>query len=88
VFELKSSPGLIESAEEIAALARYHLGAARACRDVVPRQAVPALLPAVLAERRLKRLEKLGHDVMNARLRQPDTLQSWCLARAAMRGTY
>lgn len=88
VFELKSSPGLIESAKEIAALARYHLGAARAGRAVVPRQALPALLPAVLAERRLKRLEQLGHDVMNTSLRLPDTLQSWRLAWAAFRGMY
>jgi NADH dehydrogenase [ubiquinone] 1 alpha subcomplex assembly factor 6 len=88
VFELKSSPGLIESTKEIAALARYHLGAARAGRAVVPREALPALLPAVLAERRLDRLEKLGHDVMDKRLRLPDTLQSWRLAWAAFRQRY
>lgn len=88
LFELKPAPALEETAKEIAALARYHLGIARAQRRSVPRKALPALLPAVLAERRLNRLEQAGHNVMDPRLARPDTLQSWRLAWSAMRGRY
>lgn len=88
LFELRPSPALAETAKEIAALARYHLGAARAQARAVPRAAVPALLLAVLADRRLKLLERVEHNVMNARLARPDTLQSWRLTWAALRGAY
>jgi phytoene synthase len=88
LFELQPSPALEETAKEIAALARYHLGIARAQREAIPREALPALLPAVLAERRLTRLEQAGHNVMDPRLARADTLQSWRLTWSAMRGRY
>jgi NADH dehydrogenase [ubiquinone] 1 alpha subcomplex assembly factor 6 len=88
LFELKPSPALADSVHESAARAGYHLGAARAQRRVVPREALPALLPAVLAERRLKRLERLNYNVFDARWSRPDTLQSWRLTWAALRGAY
>jgi len=88
LFELRPSPALAEAAHEIAALAAYHLDAARAQRDVVPRAALPALLPAVLATRRLARLERAKYDVFNPRLAQPDGLQSLRLLWGAVRGRY
>ena len=88
LFELKPSPALAESVHEIAALAGYHLGVARAQRQAIPREALPALLLAVLAERRLKRLERLNYNVFDARWSRPDTLQSWRLTWAALRGAY
>jgi NADH dehydrogenase [ubiquinone] 1 alpha subcomplex assembly factor 6 len=88
LFELKPSPALADSVHEIAALAGYHLGVARAQRVAVPREALPALLLAVLAERRLKRIEKLSYNVFDARWSRPDTLQSWHLTWAALRGAY
>ncbi len=88
VFELKSTPALAESVHEIAALARYHLDVARAQSGAVPRQAVPALLPSVLAERRLRRLARLNHDVFDSRWQRVDTLQSLQLSWSAWRRRY
>ena len=88
LFELRASPALEESVKEIAALARYHLTAARAQRQAVPPAAMPALLPAVLAERRLALLDRLGHNVMDPRFARVDPLQSWRLSWAALRGVY
>jgi NADH dehydrogenase [ubiquinone] 1 alpha subcomplex assembly factor 6 len=88
VFALKSTPALKECAEEIAALARYHLGVARAQHEHVPKAALPALLPALIADRRLWRLEQRGYDLFDKRLQQPDTLQSLRLSWAALRGRY
>jgi NADH dehydrogenase [ubiquinone] 1 alpha subcomplex assembly factor 6 len=88
LFELKPSPALAESVHEVAALAGYHLDAARAQRDAVPREAVPALLPGVLAARRLKRLAAAGYNVFDRRWLQPDGLQSLRLAWAALQGRY
>jgi len=88
LFELQPSPALVETIKEIAALARYHLGVARAQREAVPRAAIPALLPAILAARRLRLLERLGHNVMDPRWLRPDTLQSARLTWAALRGVY
>jgi len=88
VFALKSTPALKECAQEIAALARYHLGVAQAQRRAVPKAALPALLPAIIAERRLERLEKLDYDVLDPRASLADTRQSLRLAWAAWRGRY
>ncbi|HKT20163.1 MAG TPA: phytoene/squalene synthase family protein [Stellaceae bacterium] len=88
VFARKSTPALKECAEEIAALARYHLSVARAQREAVPKAALPALLPAIIAERRLERLARSGYDAFDPRLEQRDTLQSLRLAWAVWRRRY
>lgn len=88
VFALKSTPALAESVQEIAALARYHLDVARAQRSAVPREAMPALLPAVMAERRLRRLARLGYDPFDPRGARPDTLQSLRLSWMGLRRRY
>jgi len=54
----------------------------------VPREALPALLPAVIADRALARLRRAGWNPFDARLGVPDTLQSWRLAAAMLRGRF
>ena len=70
---------------EIAAAAEGHLRAARELRRAVARAALPALLPAVVAERSLTRLRGTGYDPFDPALVQRDPLQSWRLAAAALR---
>ena len=84
----RSTAGLRDAVAEIAAAAQRHLDAARRDRSAVPRSAIPALLPAIVAERFLRRLERAGYDPFEPRLAAPDTLQSWRLATAAWLGRY
>ena len=81
-------PGLPTAVGELAAVAAAHLQAARALRQRVPRAALPALLPAVIAERSLLRLARAGYDPFAPTLARPDPLQSWRLAAAALRRRY
>jgi NADH dehydrogenase [ubiquinone] 1 alpha subcomplex assembly factor 6 len=73
---------------EIAVAATRHLGLARAQRRAITRSALPALLPAILAERSLARLQRVGFDPFDPALAVRDTLQSWRLALAALRNRY
>ncbi|MBV8890138.1 MAG: squalene/phytoene synthase family protein [Alphaproteobacteria bacterium] len=72
---------------EIAEIARAHLDAARQ-RCGIPRRAVPALLPAVIAGRVLARLQKAGYDPFAPALASPDPLLTWRLAAAFARGRF
>jgi NADH dehydrogenase [ubiquinone] 1 alpha subcomplex assembly factor 6 len=83
---LRTSPALKAATAEIAAAAARHLAAARA--DRVPRRALPALLPAIVAERALRRLACARYDPFDPRLSAPDPLQIWRLAWAALVGRY
>jgi phytoene synthase len=69
---------------ELAAAAARHLQAARARRNRIPRSALPALLPAVIAQRSLTRLKRAGDNPFDPALAIPDPLQSWRLAAAAL----
>jgi phytoene synthase len=69
---------------ELAAAASRHLRAARARRNRIPRLALPALLPAVIAQRSLTRLKRAGDNPLDPVLAIPDPLQSWRLAAAAL----
>jgi NADH dehydrogenase [ubiquinone] 1 alpha subcomplex assembly factor 6 len=69
---------------EIAAAARRHLSEARSHRAAIPRAAIAAVLPALIAERFLRRLERVGYDPFDRRLALPDPMQSWRLAAAAL----
>ena len=80
----RASAALRAAAAEIAAAARHQLRLARAQRGAVPRAAIAAVLPAVIAERFLGRLERTGYDPFDRRLAIPDTPQSWRLAAAAL----
>ena len=77
LFELKPSPALCAVAHEIAGQARAHLAEARALRTGVPRAALPVLLPAVLAERYLKTLERAGFDPLAPGLARRPALAAW-----------
>jgi phytoene synthase len=81
---LRCTPTLRFGAQEIAAAASRHLAAARARRRLIPRAALPALLPAIIAGRALRRLDRAGWDPFAPSLAIPDPLQSWRLATAAL----
>jgi phytoene synthase len=80
----RSTPALRCATAELAAVASRHLGLARAHRAKIPRSALPALLPAVVAQRSLLRLERAAYDPFDPALALPDPLQSWRLAAAAL----
>lgn len=88
LFALKPSAKLAAVVRAIALRAHDHLRDARLHRHAVPRAARPALLLGVLAEQRLKRLERVDHNVMDPRLATEDTLQSLRLAWASLRGRF
>ena len=73
---------------EIAVTASRHLASARAQRRAITRSALPALLPAILAERSLTRLQRVGFDPFDPALAVRDTMQSWRLALATLRNRY
>jgi NADH dehydrogenase [ubiquinone] 1 alpha subcomplex assembly factor 6 len=81
---LRSTAALRSAAREIAAAAARHLAAARARRRRIPRAALPALLPAIIAGRALQRLDRAGFDLFAPSLAIPDPLQSWRLAAGAL----
>jgi phytoene synthase len=80
----RTSAALRAAAAEIAAVAQQQLSSARANRGAIPRAAIVAMLPAVIADRFLGRLVRTGYDPFDRRLAVPDTLQSWRLAAAAL----
>ena len=88
LFALKPSSGLAAATRDIADRARGRLDEARRQRGAIPRAAMPALLHAVLAERRLRRLDAADHNLFDAKLAVGDTLQSLRLAWAALRRRY
>ena len=71
VFENRAGARLAGVARQIAQGAREHLAVARSRRRDVPRAALPVLLPAVLADRHLDRLERAGFDPFAPELRRP-----------------
>jgi phytoene synthase len=81
---LRSTPALRSVTAELAAAASGHLGAARAHRAKIPRSALPALLPAVVAQRSLLRLKRAAYDPFDPALAHPNPLQSWRLAAAVL----
>ncbi|MGC2200644.1 MAG: phytoene/squalene synthase family protein [Stellaceae bacterium] len=87
-FALRNTPALRAAAGEIAAVASHHLELGRGLRRRIPRVALPALLPAVIAHRSLTRLKKAGYDAFDRTLGTPDPLQSWRLAMAALLRQY
>jgi NADH dehydrogenase [ubiquinone] 1 alpha subcomplex assembly factor 6 len=85
---LRSTPALLSATAEIAAVASRHLASARAHRNSIPRSALPALLPAIIAERSLVRLKRAGYDPFDPALGMPDATQSWRLAIASLRARF
>jgi phytoene synthase len=64
LFARRPTPALAEVAARVAEAARDRLATARALRRQVPRAALPALLPAALADFHLRRMAAAGHDVL------------------------
>src|SRR5439155_15856900 len=62
---------------ELAAAASRHLEAASVRRRMIPPSARPALLPAIVAKRWLKRLKQAQYDPLDPAVASPDPLQSW-----------
>ncbi len=85
---LRASPALRRAVAAIADAAAAHLAAARQRRRELPRAALPALLPAVIAERALVRLRRVGWDPFDPRLAVPDPLQTWHLLLARLSGRF
>jgi len=81
----RTSPGLRAAVRNIADAAAQHLHTAREHRADVPRAALPALLPAVVAGRYLAALERAGYDPFAPALAVPDPLQIWHLILASLR---
>lgn len=69
MFERGSSPGLSPVVAAVSARAREHLGRARAMRAEVPARALPAFLPATLADLYLRRVAAAGSDPFDDRVR-------------------
>jgi NADH dehydrogenase [ubiquinone] 1 alpha subcomplex assembly factor 6 len=86
--DLRTTPGLRRAVSRIAETAESHLVSARQLRAEVPRGALPALLPGVIADRALVRLQRAGWNPFDPRVAAPDTLQSWRLAAAVWRGRF
>jgi NADH dehydrogenase [ubiquinone] 1 alpha subcomplex assembly factor 6 len=85
---LRSTPALRSVIAELAAAASRHLGLARARHAEIPRQALPALLPAIVAQRSLLRLKRAAYNPFDPALAVPDPLQSWRLAAAVLLNRY
>jgi NADH dehydrogenase [ubiquinone] 1 alpha subcomplex assembly factor 6 len=88
VFELRSSPALSGVVAQVAGAAERHLAEARARQRGVPRAALPALLPAVLAGADLARLKRARYDPFDRRLGRRDPWRGWRLTLAALARRY
>lgn len=84
----RASSELRAATAAIADAAGRHLHAARAGRDSVPRGALAAFLPAIIASHYLVRLTRAGFDPFDPALAAPDPLQSWRLLAASLRGRF
>ncbi len=82
---LRGTDSVRRAARDIAAAAEARLSAART-QPNLPRAARPALLPGLIVSRYLRRLRQAEYDPFAPTLLQPDTLQSWRLAAAALTG--
>ena len=85
---IRPSAALCRAVAEIAEAAAAHLRAARAQRRTVPRAAFPALLPAIVADRALARLKRVGYDPYDPALAAADPLLIWRLTAATLAGRF
>jgi NADH dehydrogenase [ubiquinone] 1 alpha subcomplex assembly factor 6 len=86
--ELHARPALRAASAELVAAASRHLVSARARRAMIARSALPALLPATIAQRWLRRLKRAAYDPFDPSLTTGDPLQSWRLAVAMLLGRF
>lgn len=88
VFRGNPSPAIASVVADVASVARAHLGVARAIGPEVQKQALPALLPATLAERYLDAIEASGFDPFAARVQHAGAGRLLRLFFNAIRGRY
>jgi len=88
LFAGRPGPGLRTVVHEIAEVARRHIAAARHLGPKIPRRALPALLPATIAEAYLGTLAKAGFDPFQRRVRAPVRGRLIRLAFSAWRGLF
>jgi phytoene synthase len=88
LFELRSPRALRTVVAAVADCARTHLDAARAARRKIHRAALPALLPATLADGYLRWLQRARYDPFAASVQKPGPLRLAKLAVNAARGRY
>ncbi len=88
LMELRPEPALASAVREIADVARDHLERARALRADVPREALPALMLAPLADMHLRRLWKARGDAFDADVALPARFVGIRLAIRMMMGRY
>ena len=88
LFELHPHDGLARAVKRLADSAWEHLRMARALRADVPRAALPALLPATLAESHLRQLRRVDYNVFDARVQEGHPLRQAKLMWQFMRGRY
>ena len=88
LFELRSSPALRKVSGILMRAAAEHLAAARRVAADVPKAALPALLPARLADLYLKQLRRAGGDPLAPAAQAPAPGRVWRLAWGNWRGRY
>jgi phytoene synthase len=88
LFEMRSPSALRTVVAAVADCAAAHLDAARVVRRKVPRAALPALLPATLADGYLRQLQRARYDPFAAAVQKPGPLQLARVAVNAARGRY
>jgi NADH dehydrogenase [ubiquinone] 1 alpha subcomplex assembly factor 6 len=82
---LHDGSSLRQAVEEIAERAAEHLRRARQQRRRVPRAALPAFLPAIVADRGLARLQRAAWNPFDPAVAAPDPLLTWRLMAAMLR---
>lgn len=88
LLELRPHPELNRAVSRVADCARMHLDRARQWRREVPRQALPALMPAKLADGYLRLARRCDYDPFDHRLSQPLPSRALRLIVADLAGAY
>lgn len=88
LFALQPSQALGRVAAKIAEAARRHLREARQSRAEIPRQALPALLCAVLAEAYLGRIRRAGYNLFAPNLGIAKPARQMRVALSSLRGRF
>ena len=88
LFALRDSPAIRGAVAELADTARARLADARRLRAEVPRAALPALLPATLADGYLSLLRRSAYNVFDPRVGAALPFRSWRLLAASTTGRY
>lgn len=78
LFDRGRTDGVAEVVRQLAATAEDHLHQARLRRALIPRRALPVLLPATLADLYLRRLAQAGYDPFHPALQRRE---AWRLPR-------